>query len=123
MIITDHLHNQQLVIGRGINMPHKFTFEHGCMWEGGEWIIDIDHECSSFGGGMPCKHCHSKQTKHKPNAYGGTYSQEVWICPTVIIAANEGGYNTTGVCLQCVLDAAKLVERQLEVNYAKKKTS
>ena len=84
---------------------HKIlTFTEGCMWDGGNWEIRINHECSSFGGGEPCKHCHSKKELPKPNAYGGTYSQQTWICPRVIVAYNEGGYNSVGICLDCILE-------------------
>lgn len=77
-------------------MEHKF--KDGCMWEGGGFSINTDYECSEMGGGKMCQHCHSKETKDKTT---------VWICPKVVIASNEGGYNSTGVCLDCIIEAAQ----------------
>jgi len=62
-------------------------YEHntGCLWEGYGFIIE-DYECkeSDFD---KCPHWNlGKEIK-------------------VIIDMNEGGYNSTGVCLKCVLDA------------------
>ena len=87
----------------------EYTFEDGCMWEGGDWKIVIDYQCSENGGGKPCAHCHSEQVLVRTSAYGKIYTEHVWICPSVIIAKNEGGCNTTGVCLRCVIEAEKQI--------------
>jgi len=86
-----------------------YEIQDGCMWEGGSWIIDFDHKCSEYGGGIPCKHCHSIKTETRNDAYGGQHLKQVWICPRVVIAKNEGGYNSTGVCLDCILEAAEKI--------------
>lgn len=86
----------------------EYEIQDGCMWEGGPWTIELDHECSGSGGGAPCKHCHTIKTETRTNAYGGKYLKLVWVCPRVVIARNEGGYNSTGVCLDCILEAAKI---------------
>src|SRR3990167_5899363 len=83
------------------------TFNDGCMWEGGDWEISLNHECSNEGGGIPCKHCYGEEVKHRVSAYNSGYTEKIWICPSVVIAKNEGGYNSTGVCLQCILEAAE----------------
>jgi len=87
----------------------EFVFQDGCMWEGGEWKIVTEYECSSFGGGKPCKHCYSERDKQKPDSSGGFYTEHIWLCPKIIIAKNEGGYNSVGICLDCILEAAKLL--------------
>jgi hypothetical protein len=89
----------------------NYTFAEGCMWEGGEWEIRLNEQCSGFGGGVPCKHCVDDRTVDKPNAYGGTYKERLWTCPAVVVAMNEGGHNSTGVCLDCLLEAACEVKR------------
>lgn len=82
-------------------------FEIGCMWEGGAWEIAVDYECSAYGGGDPCKHCHGEHEKrHIRHHDGSHYFERVWTCPRVVIAWNEGGHNTTGVCLDCILEGA-----------------
>ena len=37
---------------------------------------------------------------------GSTFIEKVWNCPAVVVALNEGSYNSTGVCLDCILEAA-----------------
>ena len=91
---------------------NKFIFEDGCMWEGGDWKIVTDYECSEWGGGLPCKHCYGEEIKA---------SERIWFCPSVVIATNEGGYNSTGICLQCIIEAAAtLSENGVKQEYGKK---
>ena len=86
-------------------MVHKFN--EGCMWEGGGFSIETDYQCSEHGGGEMCKHCHFKDIKVHTRHDNTTYNEVVWICPKVVIAENEGGYNSTGVCLDCIIESAK----------------
>ncbi|MFA5187638.1 MAG: hypothetical protein WC551_14250, partial [Patescibacteria group bacterium] len=53
------------------------------------------------------KHCHSDHivTHNRAASIGGTFEERVWICPRVVIATNEGGGNSTGVCADCILEA------------------
>jgi len=83
----------------------KFDFENGNMWEGGIWNIIIDMECSAYGGGDPCKHCYDFKNVIHTRSDKSTYSEKVWTCPRVIVVENEGGFNSTGLCLDCVLEA------------------
>lgn len=80
-------------------------FADGAMWEGGPWKLVADRECSAYGGGKPCPHCHSARDKVHTRLDKSTYTEPVWTCPRVVIAYNEGGYNSTGVCLDCILAA------------------
>ncbi len=73
----------------------------GGMWEDASWEIHFD-DLVTAEYTIPCPHCHSPQK----NEYGW----DVVVCPRVIVASNEGGYNSTGVCLDCVLDAAKKLD-------------
>jgi hypothetical protein len=82
-------------------------FREGDMWEGYGWRIEFDRSCSEYGGGEPCRHCHSEETITRTRSWNGTtYTERVWICPRVVIGANEGGCNSTGLCLDCILEAA-----------------
>lgn len=86
---------------------YAHTFTEGCMWEGGSWHIDVNHEGSAHGGGEPCKHCRDIHDKvHTRSWEDSTWTERVWTIPRVVIAFNEGGYNSTGVCLDCILEAA-----------------
>jgi hypothetical protein len=79
----------------------KHTYETGGMWEESAFTISVDHPCQESIGGStikPCKHCHSEKKE-------GGYLH--WICPKVVIAVNEGGYNSTGVCVDCILEACE----------------
>ncbi len=84
----------------------KYTFKDGCMWEGGGFEININYICSEFGGGEMCKHCHSKSIKVHTRTDKTKWNEVTWICPKVVIASNEGGHNSTGVCLDCIIEAA-----------------
>jgi hypothetical protein len=80
----------------------KFEFQDGCMWEEDEWEIVTDCECSGLDDDALCRHCHSEQkTEH------GAGVLKAWICPAVVVAYNEGGHCSTGVCLHCILEAAE----------------
>jgi len=81
----------------------------GGMWESSEWEVQFNEECSSYGGGEPCKHCGKKYQKFKKRSDGSIWNENewLWICPRIVVAENEGGYNSTGVCLDCILEVAK----------------
>lgn len=75
------------------------TFNEGVMWEANPWTIALNYTCSGYGG-SPCRHCHSHKQVGK---------EKFRICPRIIIVKNEGGCNSTGLCLDCVLDATSCV--------------
>lgn len=82
-------------------------FQEGCMWEDG-WRIENNSKCSEFGGGQPCKHCHSiERIVHIRRGGDSQYIEGTWICPRVAIAFNEGGNNSTGICIDCILEAVE----------------
>ena len=89
------------------NSGEKVFFE-GCMWEGGPWEIRFDEKCSEMDGNKPCRHCFSKEIV-TTCAWGGSVDS-IWVCPRVVVAYNEGHYASTGVCLDCILEAAKTLE-------------
>lgn len=80
------------------------------MWESPEWEVSYDYECSSYGGGRTCKHCTPTYHVDKTRGDGSVYNQDElkWNCPRVVVAKNEGGYNSTGVCLDCILEQVEL---------------
>lgn len=89
----------------GIDALH--TFDVGGMWEGPEWYIDQDRTVEISSMIRPCKHCHSPRLSQTSIFGGVPYDTSVVTCPWVVIATNDAGYNSTGVCLQCILEAAE----------------
>lgn len=87
-----------------------FKFPIGGMWEDSDWTVETDHVCSSYGG-KTCKHCHSEHGVVNKRHDGSTWNTREWTCPRVVVAVNEAGHNSTGVCLDCILEAAATLPR------------
>ena len=66
------------------------AFSVGGMWEFAEWEIRENVEVDAENA---CPHCHSR----RPEGVGYRV-----ICPRVVVAWNESGFNSTGVCLDCI---------------------
>jgi len=64
--------------------PATKKFNVGGMWEEPEWLMQYNVEAEE-----QCPHVKDD------------------ICPRVVVVRNEGGYNSTGLCLDCILDAEK----------------
>jgi len=93
-----------------------FKFDVGGLWEETEWEILLNLRVGEHPDGYtatkPCPHCGEKQSEIKTRYYDkSTYTEYFWICPRVVKATNEGGYNTTGVCLDCILEAAEKIKQ------------
>lgn len=97
-------------------------FDSGCMWEGPEWFIKENEECSGYSS-IPCKHCYGDHQNVGTSIDGSTFEERVWVCPRVVVAYNEGGYASTGVCLDCILDAAAELAPNGEVSGPKSQLS
>lgn len=80
----------------------------GGMWEFPGWEIQRDVEITDTCGGEPCPHCTDIRERTRQD-YSKTLSwtERYWICSRVVVARNEGGCDTTGVCLDCILAAAE----------------
>ena len=81
------------------------AFSEGCLWEDvGTWTLITD--CDVQEVMQPCRHCHSPRVKEF--RYAGSqepYTKHYWTCPFVVSAENEGGHNSTGICLSCIIEA------------------
>lgn len=73
-------------------------FSEGGMWEEREWTIEVNEPIRKSN---ICKHC-TKMSVDNPR-YDKFLS--TWLCPFVVVGINEGGHNSTGICLQCILEA------------------
>ena len=80
---------------------NKLAFAVGGMWDDSEWYILLDEptygECPHT---VPCPRDKKLGTINYPR-----------MCPRIVVANNEGGYNSTGVCLDCILAAAPTLGR------------
>ena len=89
-------------------MLHQFI--DGDMFEGGGFQIETEKKTNTEDGAKPCKHCHSIETEERSRVFGDSpYYIQTFICPAVVITYNEFGNNSTGVCLGCIMDAAKTI--------------
>lgn len=80
----------------------------GGMWEDTSWEISTDVKCESPNS-TPCEHCHSFEDYEHKRLDGSVYRKgQSFICPKVVIAHNEGGYNSTGVYLDCIIKYSNL---------------
>lgn len=79
-------------------MTEPTKFEIGGVWEESEWRIEYDHEVIfPEPDEEPCPHGVDIELDDPDQAR--------WSVPRVVVATNEGGFNSTGVCLDCILDA------------------
>jgi hypothetical protein len=96
------------------NEPSKIIkLNRGGLWEQNEIEIQFDvpiedpDECN-------CPHLEDKFIVRSYMPNGGYYDRVYAICPRVIVATNESGYNSTGVCIDCLLEALKELENKKE---------
>lgn len=101
-------------------------FEVGEFAENMPWRIIKDAYFHSEYRKEMCKHCVELQPgdpridmwspyKDGPPAY---QDHSHWIIPRAVYALNEGGFNCTIVCLDCILEAVGRLDRG-EISYSK----
>lgn len=78
-----------------VKEDNEFRVDVGGVFDEPDWHIGPN----SVGTAV-CPHC---VPNPNPDAY------EKWICPRVVVSTNQGGYDCTGVCLDCILEAATLL--------------
>lgn len=75
----------------------------GGLWE--ENKIEVQKDVPIYHADLcNCPHLEEKyivRTYRSDNTFFDTIYAN---CPTVIVAVNEGGYNSTGVCYQCITE-------------------
>ncbi len=74
------------------------VFQSGGVWEENDWKIAFSENRDLKGA---CKHAIPTEDKEE-----GYYNPQC-IVPRVVVGTNEGGYNGTGICLDCIVEAAK----------------
>jgi hypothetical protein len=84
-------------------MTKKAVVAEGSLWEGPSFEIHTDYILSNYE--EHCRHCRGPFTRE---LLTNKLVPEYYICPVVIVAHNEGGYNSTGLCGLCVKEALGL---------------
>lgn len=74
----------------------------GGMWEDEQWEIQYDMPIPDAEDNM-CPHLGEKYIVRTYRSDGSYFDSIHANCPRVVVAYNEGGYNNTGVCLDCIL--------------------
>lgn len=87
-----------------IDSPKMVRYEVGGMWE--ELCYEVYHDCPvSEVEDNRCPHLGEKYIVRSTRRDGSTFDRIHANCPRVVVVMNEGGFNSTGVCLDCILDA------------------
>ena len=95
-------------------MGKEIKFENGGIWEEYQWTIRFDYEhVYNSKEKIPCKHCLDEREIVKTRWSGEKYTRKACTVPRVVVARNEGGFNSTGVCLDCILEAAASIEGEV----------
>lgn len=91
-------------------MIKKRKFEVGGCWEGSQWEIHYNELVSESEGYKPCKHAGSKIAEIITRYDESTYEEYSYIVPRVVVMENAAGCQTTGVCLDCIIENAELID-------------
>ena len=89
-----------------INIIHNIKevkYDKGGLWEENKIKIAYDYPIYCADS-VNCPHLGPKYAVRDFRPDGSYFDTIYANCPRVIIAKNEGGCNSTGVCLDCVLE-------------------
>lgn len=82
----------------------RATAYPGGLWDGYAWELVRDADVPWTYGAPRCHHASSLWPTLR-RAHGGRFYVQWYVTmPRVVRAYNEGGYATTGVCADCVLE-------------------
>ena len=83
------------------------TYPTGGLTEFDEWHIHVNYKTRYVENRKRCPHTTEEpETPAFPSARVNPGAIQ-WSTPRVVVAANEGGYNITAVCLDCILERGK----------------
>lgn len=89
--------------------PNTIEFSIGGIVEFNCWWIKRDeHHSDDFPYFTPCSHAVRIGPDHPAFEVDRNHPQ--YIIPRVVEAANEGGFCSTTVCLDCILEAARRLD-------------
>jgi hypothetical protein len=76
----------------------------GGLWEYANYEIQFNVNVMTYHDDIkPCKHAINAHISGDTLSDGPSH----WVCPRAVVALNEGGYNSTGVCLDCIIEVAQ----------------
>lgn len=100
-------HDVQSYLRKKYNLKHKSEKINGGIWEEKEITIGKNYILHHLAD--PCEHTKLLEEVEVTYFNNISYKEKIYIIPYVIIAENEGGYNSTGICLDCVLEYAEKI--------------
>jgi hypothetical protein len=99
--------------------PNEIRIGEGGIWEFAEWRIQLmNHQTS---GNDRCRHCiplkrgdagwrGPEESGRDPDRWRESDENGQFLVPRVVVGTNEGGYNSAGICLDCILAVAKRLD-------------
>jgi len=85
-------------------------FEVGGVWETPDFEIRFDNKCSSLTHECPCPHAYDFSIRTGKTHAGREWTDRQWFVPRALVAFNEGGFCSTGICVDCALAAIKSLD-------------
>lgn len=89
-----------------------YQTKENALWESFPVNISLNRRIATDE--KPCKHAHSRKVITSKDYREKPFKEATWVVPIVVIATNEGGYNTTGVCFDCLKEQ---VDEALKANW------
>ena len=80
-----------------------YEIGEGELAEGMSWTIELDYLATTGDPKPPCLHAKPILDGAVEALYEAIDGRHLWTVPRVIRARNEGGWNSTVLCLDCVL--------------------
>lgn len=74
------------------------------MKDDGDWEIVANARGSGPCAGS-CKHCRDFKEEVRVPGTPNEYTVMTWEVPRSVVAWNQGGYDCTSICLDCILEA------------------
>ncbi len=93
-------------MGRRHEPERKITIENGGIWEEPSWEINFNYHGDEYLN--QCRHCVLISPGHPRWVAEGGPGQ--FLVPRLVMGINEGGFNSVGICLDCILEAATKLE-------------
>lgn len=87
---------------------YVFNIESGGIWEEPAWQIRFNYH----GDGdllEKCRHCVLLSPGHPRWVEKDGPGQ--FLVPRIVVGINEGGFNSVGICLDCILEAVANLEK------------
>jgi hypothetical protein len=85
-----------------ITPPTKITVPVGGLWDDPDWQVQFDYVLDHIEDCDRIKPC-----PHALHVTASSHGWMEWQVPRVVVAHNQCGLDSTGVCLDCIIDWAR----------------